>query len=228
MPPLNQTRSRACTIVKNKHISLSIDTPGGIRQKHDRWPHAHHILTRWPSRPDCSPYEVLEQPRNGAYSKRRFYELVMVYHPDRWVHGTYHGIPKETRVERYRLILAANAILSDPVRRKAYDEHGVGWTAGGNHSSRRRQTQTDRPEKSASSGASCHWQQQPSGRKQRPIFMRNGSFAVMLLCFATSLSCLLWLTAFYRAESISKRQNFIQKQLMEELDSIASRRYQLD
>ncbi|KAK8073435.1 hypothetical protein PG994_004334 [Apiospora phragmitis] len=80
---------------------------------HDRWAKEHQVLTRWPSQAKCNPYEVLEQPRNGSYSKRRFYELVMVYHPDRWMHGTYPDITKATRVERYRLILAANAILSD-------------------------------------------------------------------------------------------------------------------
>ncbi|TLD11592.1 hypothetical protein PspLS_11550 [Pyricularia sp. CBS 133598] len=251
MPLLNPTRSRTSTIVKNNHKSLSIGNPRGVRQKHDRWPHAHHILTRWPSRPDCSPYDVLEQPKNGPYNKRRFYELVMVYHPDRWIHGTYHDIPKQTRVERYRLILDANAILSDPVRRRAYDEYGVGWTPAGTVTSRGRQARPSKGssdgggvssrsaqatwenmdgqwrEQSAAGGANCHWQQQSSGSEQRPIFMRNSSFAVIVLCLASSLSCLLSAVAFSRAESISRRQNSIHKRLLGELDSIAARRYKL-
>lgn len=243
---LNPTRSRTCTIVQNKHKPkhkfLPSETPGCIRQKHDRWPQAHHVLTRWPARPGFSPYDVLEQPRDGPYSKRRFYELVMVYHPDRWVHGTYHGIPKQTRVERYRIILAANAILSDPVRRRAYDEYGVGWTPGGADLSRRspgqpwkggnggndgnsRNAKGQRDEQYPSGGDSCHWEGQPRGSQQRPIFMDNSSFAAMLLWLASSLSYLLWSVASSRAESISKRQDLIHKRLLRELDSIAARRY---
>lgn len=89
------------------------------------------VLTRWPPQSRCTPYDILEQSRHGPYNKRRFHELVMVYHPDRWLHSTYHGIPKATRVERYRMMVAANAILSDPIKRRAYDTYGVGWEADG-------------------------------------------------------------------------------------------------
>lgn len=89
-----------------------------------------HILTSWPTRSHITPYDILEQPKDQSYNRRRFYQLVMVYHPDRWQHTSYHGVSKAARVERYRLIIEADKILSNPVKRKAYDERGVGWGLG--------------------------------------------------------------------------------------------------
>ncbi|KAJ5294806.1 hypothetical protein N7508_009627 [Penicillium antarcticum] len=37
------------------------------------------------------------------------------------------GLSKDERVERYRLIVAAHEILSDPQKRTAYDVYGIGW-----------------------------------------------------------------------------------------------------
>ncbi|ETS83067.1 hypothetical protein PFICI_04943 [Pestalotiopsis fici W106-1] len=89
-----------------------------------------HILTSWPNGSHITPYDILEQPKDQLYNKRRFYQLVMVYHPDRWQYTSYHGVSKAARVERYRLIIEADKILSNPVKRKAYDERGVGWGLG--------------------------------------------------------------------------------------------------
>jgi hypothetical protein len=81
-----------------------------------------------------SPYDVFNQSRGDKYSKRRFYELVMKYHPDRNSHPDESTsspnpckCPKEEMLERYRLVVAANAILSDPEKRAAYDNFGLGW-----------------------------------------------------------------------------------------------------
>ena len=63
---------------------------------------------------------------NAVYSKARFYELVKLYHPDR--KSRLDGqMPTTVRMERYRLIVAANDILSDPSKRSAYDRFGAGW-----------------------------------------------------------------------------------------------------
>ena len=67
---------------------------------------------------------------NAEYCKARFYELVKMYHPDRSP-GTRSGNSQATRNERYRLIVAANAILSDPTKRCAYDRFGAGWNDRG-------------------------------------------------------------------------------------------------
>lgn len=75
-----------------------------------------------------TPYEIFNQKKHSPYSKQRFYELVKLYHPDR--HKSDSKVAKlssETRLERYRLIIAANNILGDPIRRNAYDRYGAGW-----------------------------------------------------------------------------------------------------
>ena len=80
-----------------------------------------------------TPYDIFEIEQNGVYSKHKFYELVKTYHPDRHSHHTGtpdHPIASLSRVEcleRYRLVVQAHEILSDPVKRKAYDFSGAGW-----------------------------------------------------------------------------------------------------
>jgi DnaJ domain len=86
----------------------------------------------WPNSPlheVPTPYEIFRQKKAAPYSKRRFYELVKIYHPDRDIHQcSYPGRAScKTRLERYRLIIAANEILSDPAKRRAYDRWGAGW-----------------------------------------------------------------------------------------------------
>ncbi|TKA71613.1 hypothetical protein B0A55_07254 [Friedmanniomyces simplex] len=61
---------------------------------------------------------------NAAYSKGDFYQLVKLYHPDLQSTST---IAHQLKMERYRLIVAAHTILSDPVKRSAYDRFGAGW-----------------------------------------------------------------------------------------------------
>lgn len=93
------------------------------------WPTSLH-----PTQPP-SPYQIFNQDRGTPYSKRRFYELVMKYHPDRNSHPDESPdtspnpckCTKEVMLDRYRLVIAANNILSDPEKRAAYDKFGVGW-----------------------------------------------------------------------------------------------------
>lgn len=49
-----------------------------------------------------------------------------LYHPDH-AHHQKLQINEAVRVERFRLVVAANAILSDPAKRAAYDRYGLGW-----------------------------------------------------------------------------------------------------
>lgn len=72
-----------------------------------------------------TPYQIFEMKTGAAYSKARFYELVKLYHPDR--NGEAVTIPRHVKMERYRLVVAANHILSDQTRRSAYDRFGAGW-----------------------------------------------------------------------------------------------------
>lgn len=85
-----------------------------------------------------SPYQIFNQNPQEPYSKdskRRFYELVKLYHPDRSNlvrddagSSSTNRISRAVMLERYRMVIAANTILSDPAKRDAYDRYGHGWT----------------------------------------------------------------------------------------------------
>ncbi|WEW55147.1 J domain-containing protein 1 [Emydomyces testavorans] len=83
----------------------------------------------WPTSPNFSPYELFKQERTAPYSKHRFYELVKIYHPDRPCNGhpLCKDLPHSVRMHRYRILVAAHELLSDPVQREAYDKFGDGW-----------------------------------------------------------------------------------------------------
>ncbi|KAI5793877.1 hypothetical protein DFH27DRAFT_462206, partial [Peziza echinospora] len=78
----------------------------------------------WPTQPNPTPYQIFNFSKGEAYSKRRYYELCMIYHPDRYNH---HVLPENVRVERFKLVVAANEVLSDEKRKWAYDRYGAGW-----------------------------------------------------------------------------------------------------
>ncbi|KAA8894479.1 hypothetical protein FN846DRAFT_973758 [Sphaerosporella brunnea] len=86
---------------------------------------------RWPTSLHPTPYEILEVQPRGAYNKQRYAELVKIYHPDHTAHHTPHmaECPRHVRLERFRLVVNANRILSDASLRSAYDRYGIGWQA---------------------------------------------------------------------------------------------------
>lgn len=49
-----------------------------------------------------------------------------IYHPDTSCNHD-ENCPHHLKLERYRLIVTAHAILSDPEKRRAYDRFGAGW-----------------------------------------------------------------------------------------------------
>ncbi|OJJ39289.1 hypothetical protein ASPWEDRAFT_49316 [Aspergillus wentii DTO 134E9] len=84
----------------------------------------------WPTGSSFTPYDVFKQERGAPYSKSRFYDLVKIYHPDRPCNGhpLCRDISPEVRLHRYRLVVTAHEILSDPTKRAAYDLSGAGWS----------------------------------------------------------------------------------------------------
>ncbi|RWA07130.1 hypothetical protein EKO27_g7972 [Xylaria grammica] len=145
----------------------------------------------WPTSLYPTPYEILAQPRGARYDKALFYELVKIYHPDRNHTAADSSIPQSVRLERYRLVVAANEILSDDAKRRAYDLYGAGWR--GNRTLQSLYREADRSWRNEPGNASRNatwedwerWRRERNGEKepQTPIFMSNELFALVLCSF---------------------------------------------
>ena len=165
--------------------------------------HASHC---WPEVTSAdaipTPYQIFNQKRGSKYSKLRFYELVKLYHPDRHDHITDDGLSYATKLERYRLVVAANDILSDPIKRNAYDRYGTGWndftgmdmSNGQAASSNKYGTYTNRGWK-ANPGSPMHnatwedwerWYQRDAGGPQRETFSSNSVFVSLIMIAAAA------------------------------------------
>jgi curved DNA-binding protein CbpA len=176
---------------KQQHRSYAMVSDG-----HSSHNHGSH---RWPEVSSANaiptPYQIFGQRKGSPYSKQRFYELVKLYHPDR--HDSNHSddrLSYAIKLERYRLIVAANDILSDPVKRGAYDTYGAGWNGmpdvarssdetwgnggrgWGNH--------PNGPSQNATWEDWERWYARDSEGPQEPRFTSNGAFVGMIVIFA--------------------------------------------
>lgn len=154
------------------------------------------VSPTWPKSKNPTPYEIFDQARSTPYSKKTFYQLVKLYHPDRHAHtSNLNGaITQKVKLERYRLVVAANDILSDPTKRRAYDLYGAGW-GGTSDMSNTAYREADRAWR-AQTGTAAHnatwedwerWHWENNSRrdgaagKSEPRYMSNGLF-VMTIC----------------------------------------------
>lgn len=174
--------------VRSDHCSKS-------QTGHLRWPE----LT--PATAVPTPYQIFHLDQNAIYSKRRFYELVKVYHPDRYLSKSSlsENIPlsNDVRIERYRLVVAANDILSDPVKRSAYDRCGLGWERNiaksrpKYDSNYRHRTKwsgfhaDDSPMRNATWEDWERWYQRHNREKQEPVHFSNAAFLSMVVALAS-------------------------------------------
>jgi hypothetical protein len=127
---------------------------------------------------------------DAPYTKHRFYQLVKVYHPDRHSHTPdIDNIPHAIRLERYRLIVAANDLLSDPSKRQLYDVHGLGWTGGKPPTLNETVRSADRAWRHKA-GSAAHnatwedwerWYDARDGRVRDSMYMSNGLFATLVV-----------------------------------------------
>ncbi|KAI9731437.1 MAG: hypothetical protein M1818_007827 [Claussenomyces sp. TS43310] len=174
-----------------------------VADAHDRRRHEYASLP-WPestpANPVPTPYQIFGQRKGSPYSKRRFYELVKLYHPDKHGSDSNDDLPYTIKLERYRLIVAANNILSDPVKRGAYDCYGAGWngqpevrmpgetdsTSGtwGSYSSRGWGGGPSGPSQNATWEDWERWYQRDSEGKQEPTYVSNGAFVSIVVIFA--------------------------------------------
>lgn len=158
-------------------------------------------LPAWPKATHPTPYEIFDQAKSAPYSKKTFYSLVKLYHPDLHAHAHAHPhavshLPHAAKLERYRLVVAANTILSDPAKRRAYDLYGAGWsgTSDMSNASYREMDRAWRQQPGSAAGNATwedweRWHEQHSGRaggskeKQQPLYMSNGLFVMTLAVF---------------------------------------------
>ncbi|RYP89575.1 hypothetical protein DL770_004296 [Monosporascus sp. CRB-9-2] len=146
----------------------------------------------WPSSPHPTPYEIFDQKKGAPYSKTRFYHLVKIYHPDRYRHAPGDKLSHAVRLERYRLVIAANDILCDPAKRRAYDLYGAGWA--GKLGMENNMREADRAWRKQPGNASMNatwedwerWYEERNGekRKQSPLYMSNELFVAVLCAIA--------------------------------------------
>lgn len=165
-----------------------------------------HGSVRWPEKTSVNgiptPYQIFDQKRGSKYSKARFYELVKIYHPDRHDHTGSEdgGLSYSTKLERYRLVVAANDILSDPARRGAYDRYGAGWNGApdimrprdpsepdgkwGDYSGRGWTGGPDGPSNNATWEDWERWHMRDAQGPQSPRFVSNTTFVFLIVFFA--------------------------------------------
>ncbi|GAP90606.1 putative J domain-containing protein [Rosellinia necatrix] len=145
----------------------------------------------WPASLHPTPYEILAHPRHARYNKALFYELVKIYHPDRNRSAVNSAISQSTRLERYRLVVAANEILSDEARRRAYDLYGAGWDGNRTLQSPCRESYRSWRNEPGNASGNATWEDWERWRRERnggqqsqaPVFMSNEVFVIVLCSF---------------------------------------------
>lgn len=150
---------------------------------------------QWPTSVHPTPYEIFDQKRGAPYRKTRFFELVKIYHPDRHQHHAPNdALSHAVRLERYRLIVAANDILCDPARRRAYDLYGTGWAGKLGLDNLNREADRSWRKRPGNPSMNATWEdwerwydEQDGGdgrkKKQRPVYMSNELFVGVLCAF---------------------------------------------
>lgn len=166
--------------------------------RHDKGSHCWPEVTSAGAIP--TPYQIFSQKKGSKYSKLRFYELVKLYHPDRHDHVVDDGLSYSTKLERYRLVVAANDILSDPIKRSAYDRYGAGWndfvgsdvshgqagtsTKYGTYTNRGWKAGPNSPMHNATWEDWERWYQRDAGGPQKETFSSNSVFVSLIMVFA--------------------------------------------
>ena len=184
------------------HHAIEHDAEEGAHHHAHHGHHAHHQQQPDLSWPDDAvhphraptPYQILSCTPGQPYSKHRFYHLVKLYHPDRPDPSSpAHHLPPHVRLERYRLLVAAHAILSDDAKRRAYDAWGLGWAGNHHHPVRHdphhpwgaeHRQWTHDPAHNATWEDWERWHQRETGEEPAPRDIHISNFAFVSLVFA--------------------------------------------
>ncbi|KAK4235017.1 hypothetical protein C8A03DRAFT_18186 [Achaetomium macrosporum] len=146
---------------------------------------------RWPTSANPTPYEILGIARDAPYSKARYFQLAKLYHPDRRHHTSDDGVPHATKLERYRLVVAAHEILSNPQKKRMYDLYGLGWGVETESQTRHRAADRSWRQEPGNPSMNATWEdwerwhqeRNGSGEKQEHIFTSNLAFMAIVSAF---------------------------------------------
>jgi len=126
----------------------------------------------WPQSRNVDPYTIFGLDKKQRFSqkdvKRRYYDLVKMYHPDTAAARMDHEM-----TDRFKKVVAAYDILSDPSKRAAYDHFGAGWDG---HPSIPGRNPNARSPSGASSGGTWDGFYANNGRQPDPIYTSNVNF----------------------------------------------------
>ncbi|KAK4121966.1 hypothetical protein N657DRAFT_657470 [Parathielavia appendiculata] len=159
-----------------------------------RWQHRSYAtvhdgkpshVPKWPLSAHPTPYEIFGLTRDAPYSKARYFELAKLYHPDRQHQTSLDGISRLTKLERYRLVVAANEILSNPQKKRMYDLYGFGWgDCNDSHAGHQEAYRAWRQDPIMNNATWEDWeryyQQGGSGEKQEQVFTSNIAFMAII------------------------------------------------
>ncbi|RFU77762.1 hsp40 co-chaperone jid1 [Trichoderma arundinaceum] len=195
--------SQLCERLKRRYATVQ---DANEKKWSDVKPSPEDHIHEWPKTPRPTPYEVLGVPKGAVYDKRQFYHLVKLYHPDTHDHHHHHSssssstphikkLPHSTRLERYRMIVAANELLSNSSKRRMYDAYGLGWSHGDRATSLRDIDKNWRhQEGSAANNATWEdwerWREAQEGKSSGPVYMSHGAFAsiLVLMCLVGAMA----------------------------------------
>ncbi|KAF9871243.1 hsp40 co-chaperone [Colletotrichum karsti] len=179
--PQRSTTSRCYATERNTQSNPSDDGP--------------KACPAWPACANPTPYDIFAIDKSAPYTKARFAQLVKQYHPDKHHSTPLDALSPQARLERYRLVVLANDILSSPDKRSAYDSWGAGWHMPGTGVRDDRDIneiyrQADRAWRHSPNNPGMNatwedwerWHGRNNGKeRQQPVFMSNASFAALVL-----------------------------------------------
>lgn len=160
-------------------------------------------LPEWPKSVNPSPHDILGVKPGQPYSKDTFNQLAKVYHPDTQdTTPQTQRLPFEVRAERFRQLVEAHRVLSDPVARSRLESSDGNKTFHAQNVYSHTTAQRDQERGS-------------DPMRQRPIYTSNGAFAILLAALSM-LGAILQFRRLKTSRANSRRLEAILHEAIEE------------